>query len=185
MSNWEDIDLVTAQQEIKVLEALASGPQRVKNLMLTLSMPEHQIREALLRQEGICVQRGKRGLWCLLDKPLDKEPVLRRRSNGLESFEKYLLDRQINFLRVGKSRKQQCPFYDTQVKVHTLKVGDDFVDCHRGLAKTYIYKVHGIEYVGMFRRVENCYRIDIKYRNLYYHGEDFMTKRVYVEGFCA
>lgn len=187
MANWEESDLITAQQEVVVLEALASGPQRVKNLMVTLSLPEHQIREALLRQEGICVQRSQKGLWSLLDKPVDKAPVFqrRKRSRGLETFEQYLLDRQVPYLRVGKARKKNCPFYDLSTIAKNLRVGDHFVDCHRSQSKSYIYQVYAIEHIGQFRQIENCYRIDIQYRNLYYHAEDPMVQRVYVEDFCG
>lgn len=187
--NWDESDLIMAQQEVRVLEALASGPCNVKKLVSVLAMSERQIRQSLLRQEGICVQRSKKGLWSLLDKPVQNAPVLLRqkkaKATGLEGFEKYLLDRQISFLRVGKSKTRKCPFYDTQVKVSTLRIGDDFLDCHRSLAKTYFYKVHGIEYVGRFKNFDRCYRIDIKYGNAYYHAEEVLTRRVYVEDFCG
>jgi len=186
--NWDDVDLKMAKQEVRVLEALASGPCNVKKLVSVLAMSERQIRQSLLRQEGICVQSSKKGLWSLLDKPVQNAPVLLRQhrqkqSTELESFERYLLDRQISFLRVGKSKTRKCPFYDTQVKVSTLRIGDVFLDCHRSLAKTYFYKVHGIEY-GRFRGFD-CYRIDIKTSNAYYHAEEVLTRRVYVEDFCG
>lgn len=187
--NWDESDLIMAQQEVRVLEALASGPCNVKKLVSVLAMSERQIRQSLLRQEGICVQRSKKGLWSLLDKPVQNAPVLLRqkkaKATGLEGFEKYLRQLDISFLRVGKSKTRKCPFYDTQVKVSSLSVGDDFLDCHRSLTKTYFYKVHGIEYVGRFRGFDRCYRIDIKTSNAYYHAEEVLTRRVYVEDFCA